>query len=93
MKNQVLKGLFARLAPILLLSAIPFHTALAQTATAPPLGTAQSFAVLGASKVTNTGNTVVNGDLGVYAGTAITGIPPGIVNGTQHSADVVAQQA
>ncbi|MGW2668787.1 ice-binding family protein [Streptomyces sp. NPDC001272] len=57
-------------------------------ATPVPLGTAASFAVLAGSEITNTGPTVITGDLGVSPGTAISGFPPGIVNGTVHSGPV-----
>lgn len=54
------------------------------------MGAQASFAVLGASTITNTGATVVNGDLALHPGTSVTGFPPGIVNGTQHVANSTA---
>jgi hypothetical protein len=62
-------------------------------AQAPSLGTAASFAVLAGSTVTNTGSTVINGNVGVSPGSAVTGFPPGIVNGVISVADAVAAQA
>ena len=62
--------------------------------TAPSLGSAQSFAVLGGSTVTNTGTSVITGDLGVSPGSAVTGFPPGlVVSGTIHAADASALAA
>ncbi|HSV22991.1 MAG TPA: ice-binding family protein, partial [Xanthobacteraceae bacterium] len=56
-------------------------------AQAPPLGTAASFGVLAGSTVTNTGPTVISGNVGVSPGIAGTGFPPGtVVNGTIHAA-------
>jgi hypothetical protein len=88
------KRLFSCLfAAVLLLSTGSLKTALAQ-ATAPTLGTAQNFAVLGASTVTNTGSTILTGNLGVDPGSAITGFfPPGVVIGTIHAADATAHTA
>jgi hypothetical protein len=74
-------------------AALLLPTGLAAAASAGILGSAQNFAVLGGSTVTNTGPTVITGNLGVWPGTAITGFPPGIVNGMIHASDAVAQQA
>jgi hypothetical protein len=76
----------------LLLTTGPLKPALGQTA--PSLGTSQSYAVLGGSTVTNTGPSVITGDLGVSPGTAVTGFPPGTVDGGSiQAADAEALQA
>src|SRR5665647_1117811 len=81
--------LFTTVGIAALLSAAP---ALAQVA--PSLGSAQSYAVLGGSTVTNTGPSVIGGDLGLSPGTAVTGFPPGSVSGgTIHAADAAALSA
>jgi len=79
------------LAALLLL--LPLTHASAQVA--PSMGAAASFAVLGAEAVTNTGNSVIIGDVGVSPGTSITGFPPGFVvpPGTIHQTDTVAADA
>lgn len=63
--------------------------------TAPSLGRARSFAVLGGSTVTNTGASKATGDVGVSSpGLSITGFPPGtIAGGAQHVGDPAASQA
>jgi hypothetical protein len=58
-----------------------------------PLGAACSFGILGGSAVTSTGNSIVNGDVGVSPGSSITGFPPGIINGVRHTTDSVAAAA
>jgi ice-binding like protein len=52
--------------------------------TAPGLGTAASYAILaGTPKITNTGDSVISGSVGIWPAEAVTGFPPGIViNGT-----------
>src|SRR5258708_40297402 len=55
---------------------------------------AATFAVLAGSTVTNTGLSNINGDLGVWPGTAyVPGTPSATVNGTIHPGDVAAHEA
>lgn len=66
----------------------------AAQASAVNLATAGPFVVLGGSAVTNTGPSVLNGDLGVTPGTSLTGFGlPAVVNGATHDNDAVAGQA
>ncbi|GAC1549301.1 MAG: hypothetical protein NVS3B16_22970 [Vulcanimicrobiaceae bacterium] len=49
--------------------------------------------MLAGSTVTSAGLTIINGDLGVSPGTAVTGFGPGVVNGAIHAGDPTAAQA
>jgi hypothetical protein len=75
---------------VLALGLSPAHAAEAPVG----LGTAGSFAVLAGQSVTNTGPSIVSGDIGVGPGTSVTGIPPLVqTGGVLHVADAVANQA
>jgi len=64
-------------------------------ATAPDLGAAATYGVLAGSTVTNTGPSVIDADVGVSPGSAVTGFPPGLTTGTGtiHAADAHAANA
>ncbi len=57
-----------------------------------PLGTAAAYSVLAGSTVTNTGPSVLNRSLGLSPGldAAITGFPPGLINGSRNAGGAAA---
>jgi hypothetical protein len=56
-------------------------------------GQANYFAILAGAAVTNTGATIIIGDLGLSPGTSVDGFPPGEINGTLRINDSRANQA
>jgi hypothetical protein len=86
----------SRMIPFVLASTAMFVAASpssALAATSPRLETALNFTVLAGSTITNTGATVVTGELGLHPGTSLTGFPPGVVTGAKHLTDGTALQA
>ena len=82
-------------AGIALAAGVAFASFPAAALAAPvDLATAGPFVVLGGTTVTNTGPSVLNGDLGVSPGTSLVGFGlPAVVNGATHANDAVAGQA
>jgi Ice-binding-like len=84
------RGAIALAAAVFALVAIP----VAAQAAPVNLATVGPFVALGGSTVTNTGPSVLNGDLGVAPGSALVGFGlPAVVNGATHDNDAVAGQA
>lgn len=76
---------------IALLSAT-FGASVAHAATQPRLGTAGNYSVMAATAITNTGPTVVNGNLAISpsGSSSVTGFPPGVVTGQMDMANANA---
>ncbi len=89
----------AGIALIFAVGAMGASTANAVGPTAVGLGTANSFAVLAGSGITNTGTTTINGDIGTFPTTTETGAGPCpaagcvVLTGTDHNGDAVTQGA
>ncbi|MCE3278515.1 MAG: hypothetical protein K0S44_706 [Bacteroidetes bacterium] len=76
--------------PAPILQSIPLQTTVQGNVA---MGGAASLAILAGSSISNTGSTNVTGDMGLSPGTSIGGFPPGILVGTQHINDAIANQA
>lgn len=79
----------------LLLFAVPAVTISPAHAATPSvdLGTADNFAVLAGSGITNTGPTTITGDVGTFPTQTETGFGSLTLTGTDHAGDAVTQQA
>jgi hypothetical protein len=94
MKHRAVRLLVLSFLPLPLLVLSAFANSCTVTFTSSCLGTAGSYAVLAGSAVTNTGSSVLTGNVGVSPGSVVTGFPPGIVvGGTIHKGDTAAQTA
>ena len=82
-------------AAVVLLGASAFTAAAPAAAAQAPvgLGTADSFAVLAGSGITNTGPTTITGDVGTFPTPTETGFGSVTLNGTNHAGDAVTQDA
>ena len=77
---------------VALAGALTFSASVALAADQPTMGTAANYAVMGATAITNTGPTVVNGNLAISPGgsSSVTGFPPGVVTGEMDMANADA---
>jgi len=80
-------------AALAVLLAVAMAASPASAATAIGLGTAGSFAVLAGSGITNTGATIIRGDVGTFPTTSRTGFASVVLDGVDHGGDAVTQQA
>ena len=77
---------------VTLAGALAFSASTARAADQPIMGTAGNYAVMGATAISNTGPTVVNGNLAISPGgsSSVTGFLPGVVTGQMDMANANA---
>ena len=77
---------------VALAGALAFSSTIALAAEQPTMGTVANYAVMGATAITNTGPTVINGNMAISPGgpSSVTGFPPGVVTGEVDAADADA---
>ena len=94
LKPSVLRSVTASASAAAVLCALAVSaTPASAVGTAADLGAANSFAVLAGTGITNTGPTTLTGDIGTFPTPTITGVGLITVNGTNHGAGAVTQQA
>jgi len=81
------------LLPAVALSVLLAVSMAAKAQTIPDLGAAAGFEVISSQGVTNSGPTVILGNVALSPITTITGFPPGLVIGNIHYNDALAAQA
>jgi hypothetical protein len=89
------KTIKAAFGPLFLIPLLAASLAYAAGPTSVGLGTASTFAILAGSGITNTGASVITGNIGSFATTSITGFPPGLLSAgsINHAGDSVTQGA
>ena len=94
-KNRFSGKCMALIGAILVVISIAATEAVAVSPEPVNLRTAGNFAVLAGATVTNVVSvgTIVTGDIGSGPGTAVTGFPPGLVNGTIHAGNTTSGTA
>ena len=95
MRRSTLPRPLRLLTAVALSGALTVGASVALAADQPLMGTAANYAVMGATAITNTGPTVINGNLAISpnGSTSVTGFLPGVVNGTMDMGNSNASDA
>lgn len=89
-KARKSKLLYVAIVSMIATSLMVVTTPLVNAATAVSLGQANSFAVLAGGGITNTGSTVINGDVGTYPTVSFSDTGTVTLSGAEHLGDATA---